>query len=219
MYRVLTSMKIRQFWITITYWSVLDMMSYWSKQMRDHVESFINKGGNVAFFSGNTCWWQVRFEGDNRKMICYKSAIDDPLTGKDDQRVTINWASIPVNRPENSMTGVSYRNGAGWYYPDGDKMWKEAKYRVRAADHWVFEGTGLKDNDLFGEGVLGYEIDGSLFEEIDGSPRVTGKDGTPLNFKILASADLGYYRSHGQGGKATMGMYINRGYSVYRRGS
>ena len=122
--------------------------------MRDHVESFINKGGNVAFFSGNTCWWQVRFEGDNRKMICYKSAIDDPLTGKDDQRVTINWASIPVNRPENSMTGVDYRNGAGWYYPDGDKMWKEAKYRVRAADHWVFEGTGLKDNDLFGEGVL-----------------------------------------------------------------
>jgi hypothetical protein len=28
---------------------------YWSTPMRDHLEAFIAKGGNVAFFSGNTC--------------------------------------------------------------------------------------------------------------------------------------------------------------------
>ena len=123
---------------------------YWSKEMRDHVENFISTGGNVVFLSGNTCWWQIRFEDGNRKMICYKSAIDDALTIEDHQRATFNWASLLVDRPENSMTGVNYRNGAGWFYPYSDNRWKEAKYRVHAADHWVFEDTGLKDNDLFG---------------------------------------------------------------------
>ncbi len=35
---------------------------YWSAPMRDHLEEFIGRGGNVAFFSGNTCCWQVRSE-------------------------------------------------------------------------------------------------------------------------------------------------------------
>ena len=35
---------------------------YWSSPMRDAVESFVRRGGNVAFFSGNTCCWQVRNE-------------------------------------------------------------------------------------------------------------------------------------------------------------
>ena len=35
---------------------------YWSSPMRDTVEAFIAGGGNVAFFSGNTSFWQVRFE-------------------------------------------------------------------------------------------------------------------------------------------------------------
>src|SRR5690348_8640332 len=52
---------------------------YWSKEMRDNVEAFVASGGNVAFFSGNVCWWQVRFENNNRIMVCYKSATEDPL--------------------------------------------------------------------------------------------------------------------------------------------
>ena len=32
---------------------------YWSTPMRDNLEAFIADGGNVAFFSGNTCCWQV----------------------------------------------------------------------------------------------------------------------------------------------------------------
>ncbi|GEM_PF-2275551 len=35
---------------------------YWSQEMLDHLESYIYNGGNVAVFSGNTCYRQVRFE-------------------------------------------------------------------------------------------------------------------------------------------------------------
>src|SRR5262249_6028206 len=88
---------------------------YWSKEMRDNVESFIAHGRNVAFFSGNVCWWQVRFENNNRTMVCYKDASLDPLTGHDNNRVTVRWRDTPVNRPENQLTGVSFANGAGWW--------------------------------------------------------------------------------------------------------
>src|SRR6185312_7343389 len=79
---------------------------YWSKEMRDNVEAFVAGGGNVAFFSGNVCWWQVRFEDNNRTMVCYKNANEDiQLTGVDNSRITINWRDQPVSRPENSLTG------------------------------------------------------------------------------------------------------------------
>ena len=45
---------------------------YWSAPMRDHLEDFIGKGGNVCFFSGNTCCWQVRSEDDGRAFTCWK---------------------------------------------------------------------------------------------------------------------------------------------------
>ena len=40
---------------------------YWSKGMRDTVEAFIARGGNAAFFSGNTSLWQVRLEDDGTR--------------------------------------------------------------------------------------------------------------------------------------------------------
>jgi hypothetical protein len=42
---------------------------YWSKEMRDHVESFVRAGGNVMSLSGNTCYRQVRFENANRTLV------------------------------------------------------------------------------------------------------------------------------------------------------
>src|SRR5207245_3053892 len=35
---------------------------YWSKPMRDNVQNAINAGVNVAFFSANAVYWQIRFE-------------------------------------------------------------------------------------------------------------------------------------------------------------
>ena len=40
----------------------LRLGSDWSGGMRDTLEAFTASGGNAAFFSGNTCCWQVRPE-------------------------------------------------------------------------------------------------------------------------------------------------------------
>ncbi len=179
---------------------------YWTKGMRDAVEGFASRGGNVAFFSGNTCWWQIRLEDNGRTMICYRDAVADPMAAVDSSQVTVEWSSAPVNRPENSMTGVSFRRGAGTWGPYMQRM-REESYQVRFADHWVFAGTGLADGDKFAHGALGYETDAADLIEIDGVPRVTGQDGTPRSFVVLATADLRHWRRYGQGGAAVMGVF------------
>src|SRR6185369_9704952 len=59
---------------------------YWSAGQRDAVEAHLAGGGNIAFFSGNTCFWQVRLADAGRTMIGYKRAFEsDPLYGTKDQ--------------------------------------------------------------------------------------------------------------------------------------
>src|SRR5258706_12706700 len=55
---------------------------YWSMNMRSHVEYALSKGVNLAFFSANTDYWQVRFEGPSngqadRIMLGFKDLIRD----------------------------------------------------------------------------------------------------------------------------------------------
>ncbi|MEV8517786.1 N,N-dimethylformamidase beta subunit family domain-containing protein [Dactylosporangium sp. NPDC051484] len=179
---------------------------YWSKEMRDAVESFTAAGGNVAYFAANTAFWQVRFEDGARTMVCYRDPVRDPVAALDPARTTVEWAAAPVHRPENTMTGVGYRHGAGAWGDFMDVM-KDTDYTARFADHWVFAGTGLRDGDRFALGAVGYETDAALYQEVDGVPRITGGDGTPPSFVILATADLRHWRRYGQGGHATMGVF------------
>ncbi|GAA2371307.1 N,N-dimethylformamidase beta subunit family domain-containing protein [Dactylosporangium salmoneum] len=179
---------------------------YWTWEMRDAVESFARRGGNVAVFGANTAWWQMRLEDGGRTMVCHRDAATDPMAAVDPGRVTVEWSSAPVHRPENAMTGVSFRRGAG-AWGDGMAVMGREAYTARFADHWVFEGTGLADGDKFGQGTLGYETDAAEVSEVDGVPRATGRDGTPPSFVVLATADLRHWRRYGQGGAATMGVF------------
>jgi hypothetical protein len=191
---------------------------YWSLEMRDQVEAFIAAGGNAAFFSANTCYWQIRvnFTNGQRQIVCYKEgeAGHSPDPQRDDpSRITCAWYDSPVLRPENSMTAVSYRNGAGWWV---DPVVPERRYRgytVVTPEHPLLRGTGLSAGDEFGRGtslddaILGYETDAAL---LDGT-HPTGTDGTPLAFVPLATADLRDWEPNGKGGFATAGVYRRNG--------
>lgn len=194
---------------------------YWSWEMRDQVETFIANGGNVCFFCGNTCYWQIRFDfsSGGRIMMCYKETdigFPDP-DRQDPQRITVRWAEAPLLRPENSMTGVAYRNGAGWWNDPVDLVKRDRGYTATNAAHWVFQGTGLSDGDVFGQGtsvdttILGYETDAALMTPGSTPPTVAGTDGTPKNFVVLATADLTDWGPGGQAGHATMGLYQRNG--------
>jgi len=111
---------------------------YWSSEMRDNIDNFIGGlfAGNLAFFSGNVCWWRIKYyaqNGDNRQIECVKDSNIDPDT--------INW--IYTTRPETLMTGVSFYFGA--YYPGSRPA---VPYMVSLNKHWL-----LKDTNPFRRGI------------------------------------------------------------------
>ena len=163
---------------------------YWSSPMRENLKSFIDDGGNVAFFSANTVYWQVRSEENGRALACWKEPRDDPFyTTGPHNLLTTTWCHHLIDWPENDLTGVGFAYG-GYYdffdqYRDG-----EGAYTVHRPDHWIFAGTGLKRGDKLGarHKLIGYECDGCEIEWRDGLPVPTCGDGTPDTFEILATA-------------------------------
>jgi hypothetical protein len=174
---------------------------YWSGPMRDTVEAFIARGGNAAFLSGNTAFWQVRLEkptpqGPAATMVGYKGNFKaDPVYNTDQVgELTCMWSDRLVGRPENHMTGVSFVRGG--YHRIGKRATRGAGgYTIHRPEHWLFEGTGIGYGDLLGAGgtTVGYECDGCDFDYRDGLPHATGIDGTPANFTILGTVPAAHF--------------------------
>ncbi|HXJ60428.1 MAG TPA: N,N-dimethylformamidase beta subunit family domain-containing protein [Verrucomicrobiae bacterium] len=196
---------------------------YWSAPMRDHLEAFIGGGGNVAFFSGNTCCWQVRSEENGAALVAWKQNYHlDPIYRTGDHKLlTTLWSHHLVGRPENQLTGVGFLFG-GYHRSHGQFMDGKASYTVHRPDHWVFEKTGLKRGDEFGgkDTIVGYECDGCEFAVQDGLPIPTGRDGTPKDFVILGSCparwhpdDAFWYEKFDQKrlGASVLGVYTRNG--------
>jgi hypothetical protein len=176
---------------------------YWSKEMRDQVEAFVRRGGNVMSLSGNTCYRQVRFENSARTLVCYKNAKADP--GSDLARTTVAFAQPPVNRPPNTMLGVGWTHGAF-----RDAAPPAEPYQFHFPNHWACVGAPLGAGNMT-PAFMGYETDGCDFAmEDEGYPRVTGEEGTALSTVVLASADLGG-KWHGKPGMATATLSIRHG--------
>ena len=163
---------------------------YWSWEMRDAVEAFLDRGGNVARFGGNFVW-QVRLEDGGNTQVCHKLPDNDPLHGTEQQRfLTTAWESPLVARPGAETLGLNgLRSGiyARWaaFSPRSS-----GGYTVYRPEHWVFRDTDLYFGDLLGAdaGVFGYEVDGVAFDFRHGLPCPTGEDGAPDNLEILAMA-------------------------------
>ncbi|MDG2400132.1 MAG: hypothetical protein P8M04_06140 [Akkermansiaceae bacterium] len=197
---------------------------YWSAPMRDNLESFIGDGGNVVFFSGNTCCWQVRSEDDGNALTCWKQPYkSDPVfeDGKGHALLSSLWSHHLIGRPENTLTGVGFLWG-GYHKSHGQHMDGSGAFTTHRPDHWIFEGTDLKHGDSIGgkHTVVGYECDGCEIEWRDKLPFPTHRDGTPKNFKILATAparwhpdDSEWYEKweKGREGNAVLGIYERNG--------
>lgn len=172
---------------------------YWTRPMRSNVAAFVRRGGNVAFFSANTCWWRAHLTDDDTALVAdtdHHVAASYPHLPATDSW----WTPAPdgVGEPENSLTGVSFRNGGMWPGPwPGDRP--RTGFTVQHADHWVYEGTGLRDGsggatpDRLGAGtpLIGYECDGAAFVyDEDGVAWASCVDGSPPSFLVLGVALL-----------------------------
>jgi hypothetical protein len=165
---------------------------YWSWGMRNALDEFVAGGGNAAIMSGNTCFWQVRFDPGHRGMTGYKYKVEqDPVLGTPDERLLTGcWSDRRVGRPETRTIGLTFTRGGYSKYGLGAPDASGA-YEVHRPEHWAFEGTGLKRGSAFGadDAIVAYECDGCAFElDADGLPVPTHVDGAPEGLEILATA-------------------------------
>jgi hypothetical protein len=168
---------------------------YWSAAMRDSVEGWVDRGGAAVFLSGNTSFWQIRYEGSDddpeaANVVGYKNDMMlDPVVGTDEQHtVSTMWSDPYCKRPESEMTGVSFTPG-GYAHMRSAPM-GTGGYTVWRPDHWAFEALPLRAGDVVGSEpiVVGYECDGCEMTLVDGLPVAAGTGGTPTNFEVLGTA-------------------------------
>lgn len=159
---------------------------YWSRQMRDQVDAYVDGGGRVARFAGNFLW-QIRLDRANKSQIAYKYDARrlDPLAGS--PLMTSAWEDPLVGHPGASTFGVNALRGI--YAAFGGMARRAARgFNVFQPDHWAFAGTGLGYADMFGDesNIFGFEMDGLEYAFKDGVPVPTYEDGAPPGTAILA---------------------------------
>jgi hypothetical protein len=125
---------------------------YWSRPMRATLEAAIAAGTNVAFLSADELAWQVRFEtsplGAGRRVVCWKSRTQDPITAAQPALTTCRWREPPVDDPEATLVGQMY----------GHVVARVADWVVADSGHWLYAGTGLRDGDRI-TNLVGQEYD------------------------------------------------------------
>ena len=183
---------------------------YWTWDMRDAVERFTARGGNVGRFAGNF-YWQIRLEAAGTRQVCYKweARAHDPVKGR---RLTANWEDPEVHRPGASTFGLN--GGFGIYAGVGGMVPRgPSGFTVYRPEHWALEGSDLYYGDILGTAarIFGYEVDGLDYVVRDGLPFPTETAaGVPEGLEIIAlglatnteadhghKMEAGYFNAHG----------------------
>ena len=161
---------------------------YWSSNMRDAVDAWVDNGGRVARFAGNFLW-QIRIEEEGEKQVCYKyiATEADPLMGTDEQHLlTGAWEVPEVNRPGALTFGVNGLKGV--YAGLGNCIGRgSGGFTIYRPDHWAFAGAHIGYGDVLGASsrIYGYEVDGLEHIVQDGLPYPVGQDGELEGLTIL----------------------------------
>jgi hypothetical protein len=162
---------------------------YWTWEMRDAVDRYVERGGHVARFAGNFMW-QTRLERGGKAQVCYKyrARAEDPVfRSADPSRTSGSWEAKETGRPGAWTFGLNATNGlyAGWGHcaPRGVRG-----FPVYRPEHWAFAGTELCYGDLLGASghAFGYEVDGLDYLIRNGLPEPTATSGAPPGLEILA---------------------------------
>jgi len=189
---------------------------YWSKEMRDNIETARAAGVNLAFFTGNENYWKTRWENDasgkpNRIMVCYKEgtmadgSLGEASCGsKCDPNPTV-WtglwrmgAAYDAPLPENALTGqISWDEHAPApitvpFAYKNLRFWRNTSVATLTSGQTA----------SLAPGSLGYEYDYEQFQSTYPRGRIT-MSSTSVNPGKIHKLSL--YRNNGTGGALVFG--------------
>jgi hypothetical protein len=109
---------------------------YWTRIMYQKVKSWVHdQGGKLLYLGGNGLNCEVELV-EPAAVVHHNGDASKLQEGKFESRFHMRVES------EANLLGVAFSETG---------IMTGAPYRVLAADHWAFEGTGLKDGDAFGQ--------------------------------------------------------------------
>ncbi len=149
---------------------VIGHSEYWTRAARQHFDAHVARGGHALVLSGNTMWWQVRY--DHPALVCYK---DQPDPAPDLRDHTVNWTAPTLAYPLLPSIGVDFHYGGyGRKAPENQGGWV-----VTDTAHPVFAGINWAGD---------YRLRVST-KEYDGAPvQATGDPQRP--FSLIADSLL-----------------------------
>jgi hypothetical protein len=116
---------------------------YWTRDMYFRVKSWVfERGGKLLYLGGNGINCEVELP-DERTMIVRNGDVSEAVANRAFRGERARFPSrfgLRVEEESHLLGLVTTLTG----------MATGAPYRVMDASHWVFEGTGLKNGDLFG---------------------------------------------------------------------
>ena len=150
---------------------------YWTRKARENFDRFVDLGNHALVLSGNTMWWQVRYDEDKTQLICHKYWFEPDPT-EDPLLRTVRWNDPSLQYPIIVSIGADFDRGGygklldagGWY-----------GYKVTSPESPLLEGTGLLEGQ-----ILTLHTD-----EYDGAPR-TGFDNS--GYPLLDTTLLNFYK-------------------------
>jgi hypothetical protein len=168
---------------------------YWSRAMYDRLKHWVyERGGRLIYLGGNGLNCEVEFT-DPTTMIVRNGDDRRQRSEKHESRFAMRHES------EANLLGVVY---------DARGIMTAAPYKVVDAGHWVFEGSGLKNGDEFGQRSLHERVPGGA------SGHETDKisASSPANVHLLAQG------TNANGGGADMVLHEpSGGGAVFSAGS
>ncbi|HEY4324200.1 MAG TPA: N,N-dimethylformamidase beta subunit family domain-containing protein [Mucilaginibacter sp.] len=155
---------------------VIGHSEYWTRQARENIDKFVDSGKNLLVLSGNTMWWQMRYNEKKNLMICYKDTGLDPLSNT--LYETKNWPQSSLNYSTIKSIGVDW-NGGG-YANKLTNRWNG--FKIVNEKSPLFKGTGLQNGDILK--LPSIEVDGAPVVKmiLPGSDEVPVIDNSRLNF-------------------------------------
>ncbi|MCF6285389.1 MAG: hypothetical protein L3K26_09395 [Candidatus Hydrogenedentes bacterium] len=126
---------------------------YWSFDMYNNVMAAIKDGLSVGFFSGDTCWGMIDLLPDEARHA-HRSITRVDHFGPVDEELVKHYPPVgdfPHQAPDQALM----IGGRDVYPVSGGAAWT-----CSAEDHWIFDGTGMKNGDGI-PGRVGFEWHGA----------------------------------------------------------
>ena len=151
---------------------------YWSRKARENFDNFINDGNDAMILSGNTMWWQIRYENNGNVLVCYKDSGLDPI--EDPSLKTINWHRSILDYPIISSIGVDFSNGGFGLKYDQDNGWDG--YKIVLPESPIFQGLNLNFGQIISIPTVEYDSTPVIEISSDGIPQFDTGEFYKFNF-------------------------------------